>query len=168
MRPSSQLLCPPLGVLPWGLLKSKLGCSRHSLGPKGAGFPFSRLPIFLEFSTAAASAPRHPSRSKIPGSLRLPFPNHTSFPTPGPLRPGPQSCTTNAPHPWLIPGVPSKETPRCRQTTHSQAKGPGEKGQPEGGLVPRPLWGRSEGRGLPHIPHIRQGEQPRAGIGGFK
>lgn len=80
-----------------------LGFSRRSLGPWGR-IPILCLSISLEFSTAAASAPRHPSLGKIPGSLRLAILNHTSFPPPA-LRPNPQS----GPHPTLTPVVPVTE-----------------------------------------------------------
>lgn len=91
---------------PWGPSDPSvqaLRFSRHSLGLWGR-IPILCLSISLEFSTAAASAPRHPSLGKIPGSLRLPFPNHTSFPPPA-LRPSPQS----GPQPTLTLVVPVRE-----------------------------------------------------------
>lgn len=77
--------------------------SRHSLGPWGR-IPILCLSISLEFSTAAASAPRHPSLGKIPGSLRLPFlitPH--SHPQPG------GSAHSPAPLPTLTLVVPVRE-----------------------------------------------------------
>lgn len=68
--------------------------SKLSLGPRGRA-PILCLSISLEFSTAAASAPRHPSLGRIPGSLRLPFLHHTSFPPPA-LRPRPRPA--RSPH----------------------------------------------------------------------
>lgn len=101
---------------------------RHAL-PWALGQDSHSLPLHLPgIFHCSCLAPRHPSPGKIPGSLLLPFPNHTSIPPPA-QRPSPQS---GPPH-----------TNSWRNQAPSPLNRPGEGGSPSvfGGRGERTLEG---------------------------
>lgn len=95
-RPQASLKTLMAKFLDLHALPGALGQESHSL-PR-------HLPGIFHCSCLRS---RHPSLGKIPGSLRLPFPNHTSFPPPA----------------WR-PSPPSNPLPTVRPTPHCNPGGP--------------------------------------------